>query len=99
MVLRNKTIINEVKIIWYALPFKNEKEKKGLGLTALGGPPVYLNMARVMDLAGSNDRHAMIRKDSEGWTDSQIVMLLILMNIAEGECADDLKVLEQNKGF
>ena len=30
-----------------ALPFKYEEEKKGFGLTALGGLPVYLDMARV----------------------------------------------------
>jgi len=39
------------------LPFKYEEEKSGLGLTALGGLPVYMDMARVMDLAGSIDRH------------------------------------------
>jgi hypothetical protein len=30
-----------------ALPFKYEEEKKGFGLTALGGLPVYLDMARL----------------------------------------------------
>jgi hypothetical protein len=82
-----------------ALPFKYEEEKKGLGLTALGGLPVYLDMARVMDLAGSIDRHVGVRKHSQGWTDSQVVMSLILMNIAGGDCVDDLKILEQDEGF
>lgn len=82
-----------------ALPFKYEKAKKGLGLTALGGLPVYLDMARVMDLAGSIDRHVGIHKNSQGWTDSQILMSLMLMNIAGGECVDDLKILEQDEGF
>ena len=81
------------------LPFKYEEEKRGLGLTALGGLPVYLDMARVMDIAGSIDRHVGIRKNSQGWTDSQMVMSLILMNIAGGECVDDLKILEQDEGF
>jgi len=82
-----------------ALPFKYEGEKKGLGLTALGGLPVYLDMARVMDLAGSIDRHVGVRRDSQGWTDSQVVMSLILMNLAGGECVDDLKILEEDEGF
>lgn len=82
-----------------ALPFKYEEEKSGLGLTALGGLPVYLDMARVMDLAGSIDRHVGVRKDSQGWTDSQVVMALILLNIAGGDCVEDLKVLEQDEGF
>ena len=59
------------------LPFKYEEEKRGLGLTALGGLPVYLDMARVMDMAGSIDRHVGIRKNSQGWTDSEMVMSLI----------------------
>lgn len=82
-----------------ALPFKYEEEKKGSGLTALGGLPVYLDMARVMDLAGSIDRHVGVRQHGQGWTDSQIVMSLVLMNIAGGECVDDLKILEQDEGF
>lgn len=82
-----------------ALPFKYEAEKKGLGLTALGGLPVYLDMARVMGLAESIDRHVGIRKDCQGWTDSQIVMSLVLLNIAGGECVNDLKILEQDEGF
>ena len=81
------------------LPFKYEEEKRGLGLTALGGLPVYLDMARVMDMAGSIDRHVGIRKNRQGWTDSQMVMSLICMNIAGGECVDDLKILEQDEGF
>jgi hypothetical protein len=82
-----------------ALPFKYEEEKSGLGLTALAGLPVYLDMARVMDLSGSIDRHVVVRKDSQGWTDSQVVMALILLNIAGGDCVEDLKVLEQDGGF
>lgn len=82
-----------------ALPFKYEQEKNGLGLTALGGLPVYLDMARVMDLAGSIDRHVGVRKHGQGWTDSQVVMALILLNIAGGDCVEDLKVLEQDEGF
>jgi hypothetical protein len=61
-----------------ALPFKCEEEKSGLGLTALAGLPVYLDMARVMDLAGSIDRHVGVRKESQGWTDSQVVLALNL---------------------
>lgn len=82
-----------------ALPFKYEEDRQGLGLTALGGLPVYLDMARVMDLAGSIDRQVGVRKASQGWTDSQIVMSLVLMNLAGGECVDDLKILEHDEGF
>lgn len=82
-----------------ALPFKYEEEKNGLGLTALGGLPVYLDMAQVMGLAKSIDEHVGIRREGRGYTDSQIVMSLILLNLAGGQSVDDLKILEQDEGF
>jgi hypothetical protein len=82
-----------------ALPFKYESEKQGLGLTALGGLPVYLDMAQAMGMADSIDRHVGVRRDGQGWTDSQVVMSLVLMNIAGGECVDDLEILERDEGF
>ena len=81
------------------LPFKYESEKQGQGLTALAGLPVYLDMAQAMGLAKSIDSHVDVRRDSQGWTDSQVVMSLVLLNIAGGECVDDLNTLEQDEGF
>jgi hypothetical protein len=82
-----------------ALPFKYESEKQGLGLTALAGLPLYLDMAQAMGLAKSIDHHVGVRRDSQGWTDSQVVMSLVLMNIAGGESVGDLEILEQDEGF
>jgi hypothetical protein len=81
------------------LPFKYEPERRALGLTALGGLPVYLDMAQAMGLAMSIDEHVGVRKGSQGWTDSQVVMSLVLLNIAGGGSVDDLEILEQDQGF
>ena len=35
----------------------------------------------------------------QGWTDEQIVMSLILLNLAGGESVDDLRILEADEGF
>ncbi|MBU3948120.1 MAG: IS1380 family transposase [Proteobacteria bacterium] len=82
-----------------ALPFKYETEKKATGMTALAGLPVYLDLARIMRLDKSIQRHLNVRRNGQGWTDSQIVLALILLNLAGGECVDDIRKIEADDGF
>ena len=35
----------------------------------------------------------------QGWTDEQMVMSLVLLNVAGGDCVDDLRVLEGDEGL
>jgi len=81
------------------LPFKYEKEEGESNVTALGGLPAYLDLAQVMGLSKSIERHIGIRTRGQGWTDSQVVMSLILLNITGGECVEDLRRLESDDGF
>ena len=81
------------------LPFKYEEEKQTTGMTALAGLPVYLDLAQKMGLSISIKKHLTVREGSQGWTDSQIVMALLLLNLAGGDCVDDIKVLEADDGF
>jgi hypothetical protein len=81
------------------LPFKYEEEKKTTGMTALAGLPLYLDLAQKTGLKKSIQDHIKVRESAQGWTDSQIVMALILLNLAGGDCVDDLKVLEADDGF
>ena len=98
---KQKTIINGVKQIMTqgVLPFKYEEAKKQTGLTALAGLPIYLDLARVIGLSKSIEKHLNIRKNSQGWTDSQMILSLVLLNLAGGDCVDDLKILEADEGF
>lgn len=82
-----------------ALGFKYEEEKTSSGTTALGGLPVYLDLAFVMDLCGSIERRVKVRTNGQGWTDSQMIMSLILLNLAGGDCVDDLRILENDDGL
>jgi hypothetical protein len=66
------------------LPFKYEEEKTESGATALAGLPVYLDLAKVLGLSESIQKHLKIRENSQGWTDVQAVMSLILLNLAGG---------------
>jgi len=72
-------------------------------MTALAGLPLYLDLAWVTGLVESIRRHVKLRQElregQQGWTDAQIVMALILLNLAGGEHVSDLEVLEQDSGF
>ena len=81
------------------LPFKYEQEKKSTGMTALAGLPLYLELAQKTGLVRSISNHIKVRESGQGWTDGQIVMALILLNLAGGDCVDDLKVVEADDGF
>ena len=67
------------------LPFKYEEDKKDRGVTSLGGLPLYLDLAHTIGLFRSVREHMQIREDGQGWTDSQVIMSLILLNLAGGK--------------
>ena len=96
-----KNIINGVKQVMTqgVLPFKYEEEKTQTGMTALAGLPVYLDLAKVIGLSKSIGKYLKVRENSQGWTDSQMILSLVLLNLAGGDCVDDLKILEADEGF
>ena len=79
------------------LQFKYELEKKDTGMTALSGLPIYLDLVSVMGMGDSIDRHLHIKE--QGWTDRQTLLSLIMMNLAGGDCVEDLRKLEGDTGF
>jgi hypothetical protein len=79
------------------LPF--QYEETSTGMTALGGLPAYLDLARVAGLSRSIERHVRVREGAQGWSDSQMVTSLVLLNLAGGEAVDDLRILEKDEGF
>lgn len=81
------------------LPFKYENDKQQSNITGFGGLPVYLDLAEAAGLSRSIDRHLKASSNSQGWTDSQVVMSLILLNLSGGDCVEDLNWLESDKGL
>jgi hypothetical protein len=79
------------------LPFRYEVEKRDGGMTALAGLPAYLEFAQVMRLGRIISRNVKARHGDQGWTDEQMVMSLVLLNVAGGDCVDDLRVLESDE--
>jgi hypothetical protein len=82
-----------------ALPFEYEVEAQPRGLTGWAGLPVYLDLAGVMGLADSIDCHVGARDRGLGWTDSQQVLSVVLLQLAGGDCVDDLERLEADEGL
>jgi hypothetical protein len=81
------------------LPFKYEVAEDRSGMTALAGLPTYLDLAAVAGLGASIEKHVKVRTGGQGWNDRQIVTSLILLNLAGGDCVDDLARLEGDDGF
>lgn len=81
------------------LPFQYEEERRETGLTAHAGLGVYLDMAHKLDLEGSVRRHVGAREGKQGWSDYQMILSLILLNLAGGDCVDDLRILAGDEGF
>jgi hypothetical protein len=66
-------------------------EKKDTGMTALAGLPIYLDLASAMGMSESIDRHLHVKQ--QGWMDRQTLLSLIMMNLAGGDCVEDLRKL------
>lgn len=81
------------------LSYRYEREKSEAGMTALGGLPVYLDMARVMELKRSIGEHLGVRESGQGWSDEQVVLSLIMLNLGGGDCVEDLGRMEGDEGF
>ena len=81
------------------LPIQYEQEKSSKGMTSLSGLVTYLELMHAAGLRSSIERHVGLRGGGQGWTDSQVVNSLILLNLAGGESVSDLDVLEKDSGF
>jgi len=82
------------------LPFRYESEPTTSGMTALTGLLPYLELAAVSGLTDSIRRCLKVCANRhQGWTDTQIVIPLVLLNVAGGNSVDDLRLLEGDEGF
>ncbi len=81
------------------LPYEYEIEGGKSGQTSMGGLPTYVDLAYTSGLAKSIERHLRIRTGDQGWTDRQIILSLIALNLAGGDCVDDIEKLEADEGF
>lgn len=81
------------------LPYEYEIEESKAGLTAFGGLPTYLDLASATGFLKSIDRHLRVRCGDQGWTDRQMILSLVLLNLVGGDCVEDIDKLEADEGF
>ena len=81
------------------LPFEFLPETGKTNLTAYAGLPVYLDLAAAIGLRESIEQHLAKGESGQGWSDAQVVISLVLLNLAGGDSVDDLRILEGDSGF
>lgn len=64
--------------------------------TAFAGLPLFLEMAQACGLTQAVEQ---MQLKEQGWMDSQIIHSLLLLNIAGGDCVEDINHLEADKGL
>jgi hypothetical protein len=80
------------------LGFQYEAEPASAGLTSLAGLPLYLDLIHAGGLAEAIRHHVRVA-GAQGWLDLQMVLALIFLNLAGGDCVEDLGRLEGDSGF
>jgi hypothetical protein len=80
------------------LGFKYEVEHQGGGMTGMGGIGPYLDLACRSRMVKSIERHVKARGE-QGWTDAEIILTLVMLNLVGGDCVEDVEGLESDKGF
>ncbi len=80
------------------LPIEYAEVPRSGGVTALAGLLLYLDLLEASGLRGSFARHAPTAR-AQGWSESQLSVALVLLNLVGGESVDDLRMLEQDEGL
>jgi hypothetical protein len=80
------------------LAFKYEIDHQGAGMTGMGGIGPYLDLACRSGMVRSIERHVKAGGE-QGWTDAESVLSLVMLNLAGGDCVEDMDRLESDKGF
>ena len=81
------------------LPYTFEYAGPKRRATAHAGLCPYLELACVAGLFKSIREHVHVCSEEQGYTDEQIIMALVSLNLAGGQCVDDLQILESDDGF
>ncbi len=83
-------------IVFPSALFKYQGTSSG-NFTSFAGLPLFLEMA---DISGLTDAIATdLKLKMQGWSDSKIISSLLLLNIAGGECVEDIDKLELDQGL
>src|ERR1700722_14655343 len=80
------------------LGFQYEAESSSTGLTSLAGLPLYLDLIHASGLGAAIRRQVHVA-GTQGWLDIQMALAVMFLNLAGGDCVEDLERLENDSGF
>jgi hypothetical protein len=80
------------------LGFQYETERSSGGLTSLAGLPMYLELIVACGLAAAIRQHVHVAGE-QGWVDLQMVLAVVFLNLAGGDCVADVDRLQSDAGF
>lgn len=81
------------------LSYRIEADNASTSMTGMAGLGPYLDLIVGSGLLGSIRKNLTIRKDGQGWTDAQVLVGLVLLNLAGGDSVEDIDRLEADKGL
>ena len=79
------------------LSFQYKIENSDSGMTSFAGLPLYIDLAMVTGLC--LEIATILKAKHQGWSDLQIIMSIILLNLSGGDCVDDIERLESDAGM
>lgn len=79
------------------LPFQYPRDKTETNLTSFAGLPLYLDLINVSGLWTAIQEQ--LQSKTQGWPDLQVILSLILLNLAGGDCVEDIERLERDEGL
>jgi len=80
------------------LPYEFVEEPSSTRLTGHTGLLPYIDLACVLGVLRAADEE-IDASGSQGWMDRHHVLSLILLNLAGGECVEDIRMLEADEGL
>src|ERR1019366_6449705 len=80
------------------LDFQYEADSSRHGLPSLAGLPLYLELIEASGMGAAIRRHVRVA-GGQGWLDIQMVLAVIFVNLAGGDCVEDVERLERDDGF
>ncbi len=80
------------------LDFQYEADASRYGLTALAGLAIYLDFVKASGFGAAIGRYVRAA-GRQGWLDIQMVLAVVFLNLAGGDCVEDIDRLEQDDGF
>ena len=80
------------------LPYEYVEDSSTAEVTGHAGLLPYIDLACVLGLAGEVDARVGVCGE-QGWMDRHHVLSLIPLNLAGGECVEDIRMLEADAGL